>query len=87
MAVFFIWRAKAYSIDRDTNGKEGSPMVIRWTNKFSGETGFVKKINKKAGYFENTFVMEEAKSFTENTGKKALADLPVLCQDNTYELV
>ncbi len=62
-------------------------MVIKWTNKFSNETGFVKKINKKAGYFENTFDESEAKSFTKTTGEKALNDLPVLCDDNTYELI
>ena len=37
--------------------------VITWKNKFSGETGYVKSVSKKKGYFENTFDVNEAKVY------------------------
>jgi hypothetical protein len=57
--------------------------IIRWTNKFSGEQGFVRKINHKDGYFENTFDKSEAMPFAVTD--KLLATLEEYCHDNTYE--
>ena len=36
---------------------------IKWTNKFSGETGYVGSISKAKGYFINAAPAEEARSF------------------------
>lgn len=38
-------------------------MLIKWTNKLSGEQGFVRNIRIFRGYFENTFNIEEAHVF------------------------
>lgn len=62
-------------------------MKIKWTNKWSGETGFVKTVNTKKKYFENTYDVNDAKVFTKTTGNKALPKLDEYCADNTYELV
>lgn len=37
--------------------------IIQWKNKYSGETGYVKKVNQKLGFFENTFEKENANVF------------------------
>lgn len=42
--------------------------VIKWENKYSGETGYVKKINKKKSYFENTYDIDEAKTYKSLNG-------------------
>jgi hypothetical protein len=38
-------------------------MKIRWRNTVSGETGFVKKVNSKDGFFESTTLESEAKVY------------------------
>lgn len=39
-------------------------MIIKWTNKFSNETGYVKSIISKEKHFENTNNKSEAKVFS-----------------------
>ncbi len=36
---------------------------LKWKNKFSGEEGYVAKIQKAKGYFENTFDQSAARTF------------------------
>lgn len=43
--------------------------VIKWTNKYSNEEGFVKEIKLKKGYFINTFKKDEARVYTDNNAK------------------
>ena len=62
-------------------------MKIQWTNKFSGEQGFVKKLHQKEKYFENTFEETEAKSFSEKTIKRTITLLDSYCPDNIYQPV
>lgn len=62
-------------------------MKIKWTNKWSGEVGYVKKVNTKSKYFENTFDINEAKVFTKSSATKALPKLESYCNDNNYEVV
>lgn len=62
-------------------------MKIRWINKCSGEVGYVKCINSKEQYFENTFDENEAKVFAKSTVKKALKQLESYCDWNNYEAV
>ena len=37
--------------------------IIKWTNKYSNETGYVMSLKKADGYFVNTFDVDEAKVF------------------------
>ena len=61
-------------------------MKIQWKNKWSGETGFVKKVHTKEGYFENTFDKSEAKIFSPRLVKKMVENLEKFCPDNTYTI-
>lgn len=61
--------------------------IIRWTNKYSHEQGYVKTINKKERYFENTFERDEARHFQskESVLSETIRLLEEYCGDNTYE--
>ena len=64
--------------------------IIKWRNKYSGETGYVEKINKKYGYFENTFDESLASIFkTKSTASRALNWLTNSeeGENNTFEVV
>lgn len=37
--------------------------VLKWTNKYSGETGYVGTVSKKKGYFTNEPDMFKAKRY------------------------
>lgn len=43
--------------------KQEKRFIIQWVNKYSKETGYVRKVNTKGKYFENTFVASEAKIY------------------------
>ena len=62
-------------------------MKIRWTNKWSKEQGYVRCINKKGGYFENTFNIEEAKNFPAKSVSITLRWLDKHEPDNTYDTI
>ena len=62
-------------------------MKIMWINKWSKEQGYVKVINKKGGYFENTFDITEAKSFSAKTVSDTISWLNEYEPDNTYDAV
>ncbi len=62
-------------------------MIIQWTNKWSGEKGFVKKLNRKEEFFENTFERSEAMTVTDKTVTKTLELLNKWCDSNHYEVV
>ena len=38
-------------------------MKIKWTNTYSGETGYVAGIDSKQGHFINTFDYDQAKQY------------------------
>lgn len=40
-----------------------SRKVLKWTNKYSGETGYVGSVSKKKGYFTNEPDMLKAKRY------------------------
>ncbi len=50
---------------------------LKWTNKYSNETGYVGKVLKSKGYFINA-TKEEAKKYASE--KTALKDIEVLTQ-------
>lgn len=62
-------------------------MKIKWTNKWSGDEGFVKCINTKGKYFENTTDESEAKVFNKKTIKKTIQQLENFCDWNNYEAI
>ena len=49
---------------------------LKWTNKYSCETGYVKKVSKVKGYFENTFDKAEAKKYRSE--KAVMTDIELL---------
>ncbi len=59
-------------------------MKIQWKNKYSQETGYVKCLNRKEGYFENTYVEDEAKDFAKSNVKRIIKQLESYCGDNEY---
>lgn len=65
-------------------------MKIMWTNKFSGETGFVKMIKPSKNCFVNTFDKEDARKFrSEAEAKKAIESLIAMGEgeNNTFSIV
>lgn len=43
-------------------------VIIKWTNKFSNESGFVKEVKTKEQHFVNTFNQTEAKTYKTDAG-------------------
>ena len=70
--------------------KKKNSVVIKWTNNFSQETGFVKSVNREGKYFENTFDQSEAKVYG-NKGCATTAIKVLLSygegENNTFEIV
>lgn len=70
--------------------KEIKPMYnLKWINKYSQETGYVKKVLKSKGHFENTFEQTEAKKYRSKSA--ALKDIDILAslgeaENNNFEL-
>ena len=50
-------------------------MVIKWTNKYSGETGYVASVSRKEGHFVNTYNREEAKEYSAKSVSRIIKDL------------
>jgi len=51
-------------------------MIIKWTNKYSGETGFVKSVSDKEEHFINTFDKKSAKTYkSESAAKRVITKL------------
>lgn len=64
--------------------------IIKWTNKFSGEQGYVKTVRKADGFFTNTFDAAEAKVFSRQCDvAKAMNLLASFgeCENNDFEAV
>lgn len=63
---------------------------IQWTNKFSGETGYVASISKAKGYFINAETVEGARSFRSDkevaTAIQTLVELGE-AENNLFEAV
>ena len=63
---------------------------VRWRNRLSGETGYVKSVRAKLGHFENTWEQTEAKNYISE--KAANNDIVLLNEigegkDNDFEIV
>ena len=63
--------------------------IIKWTNKFSGEIGYVKSVNIMKQHFINTFELGEAKQYEEATAKRVMSNLIAWGEgrNNDFELV
>ncbi|MBQ9030528.1 MAG: hypothetical protein IJ106_03630 [Parasporobacterium sp.] len=64
--------------------------VIKWTNKFSKEEGYVKGIVRAEGHFENTYDAAEAKTFSRACDvSRAMNTLEAIgeCENNEFEVV
>ena len=42
-------------------------VIIKWTNKYSHETGFVKQLRQKDRCFENTYEEAEARNYSSQS--------------------
>lgn len=65
-------------------------IVLKWTNRFSKETGYVKSICVSERHFVNTDQIEKARNFQyDATCKKALAQLEEFGEavNNTFEVL
>ena len=64
---------------------------IKWTNRLSGESGFVKRVLLKKGYFENTYDQPKAKNFDSKELAeeqiKLIKNLPNENKDNVFEVI
>jgi len=64
--------------------------ILKWTNNYSGETGFVMNIKKNDGHFINTYDAAEAKQFSRQcdlTKAMNLLEACGECENNTFEAV
>lgn len=50
--------------------------ILRWVNKYSGETGYVKSVLKSKGYFVNVWDRAGAKVYMNEA--MALRDLEII---------
>ena len=50
-------------------------VVLKWINKYSGETGYVASMSTKEQCFINTFSKEEAKRYSEKAVKGIMTKL------------
>lgn len=63
---------------------------IKWTNKFSGETGYVGKMAKSKGHFVNAETVETAKAYaSEKMANKDIATLIEIGEavNNDFEII
>ena len=62
---------------------------IKWTNKFSNETGYVASVSNKEKCFINTFDKDEAKEYSERAVKGIMTRLESFgeTEDNIFEVV
>lgn len=50
-------------------------VVIKWTNRYSKETGYVESVCSKEQHFCNTYDIEKAKRYSLNSAKGILTKL------------
>lgn len=64
-------------------------VIIKWTNKYSGETGYVESVSAKNRYFINTEKKKDAKRYSEKAVKGILTKLESYgeAENNDFEVV
>jgi hypothetical protein len=85
-----MYSKKVYYLDLGIIRKETIAMVIiKWTNKFSNETGYVASLSTKNKCFYNTFEQSEAKHYSEKsvTSLMKMLDSFHETDDNSFEVI
>ena len=64
-------------------------VIIKWTNKFSNETGYVASLSTKNKCFINTFEESEAKRYSEKSVTSLMTKLESFHEtdDNDFEVI
>ncbi len=64
-------------------------VIIKWTNKYSGETGYVASLSTKNECFINTFEEEKAKRYSEKSVAGIMKKLEAYneTEDNDFEFI
>jgi hypothetical protein len=64
-------------------------VILKWTNKFSNETGYVASLSTKNKCFYNTYDEGEAKQYSEKSVGSLMAKLEAYHEtdDNEFEVV
>jgi hypothetical protein len=64
-------------------------VILKWTNKFSHEEGFVKSVSDKEKHFINTYDCSEAKQYSEKNVDKVLKKLESYgeANNNDFEII
>lgn len=64
-------------------------IIIKWTNKYSGETGYVASLSTKNECFINTFEEEKAKRYSEKSVAGIMKKLEAYneTEDNDFEFI
>lgn len=64
-------------------------VIIKWTNKYSNETGYVASLSTKNQCFNNTFEQSEAKRYSERSIAATMKKLEAFHEtdNNTFEVI
>lgn len=64
-------------------------VIIKWINKYSGETGYVASVSTKNRCFVNTFDADMAKGYSEKAVKGIISKLESYgeAENNDFEVV
>ena len=64
-------------------------VIIKWTNKFSNETGYVASLSTKNKCFYNTYDENEAKRYSEKAVASLMTKLASYneTEDNEFEVI
>lgn len=65
-------------------------MIIKWVNKFSGETGFVLSVDKKNKHFNNTFNKDQARRYASEASATSIVNLLISFgegENNDFEVI
>ena len=64
-------------------------VIIKWTNKFSNETGYVASLSTKNKCFYNTYDPSEAKRYSEKSVASLMSKLASYneTEDNVFEVI
>ena len=64
-------------------------VVLKWTNKYSGETGYVASVSTTAPCFVNTYDIEQEQRYSEKAVKGILTKLENYHEtdNNIFEVV
>ena len=64
-------------------------VIIKWTNKFSNETGYIESLSTKNKCFINTFEESEAKRYSEKSVTSLMTKLESFHEtdDNDFEVI